>query len=195
MEAEFKEQLIKTDIREVYQRYLLGHDVWLFREHLKSKNHAQTYDDFKLYMSKELGLHVNNIAIVGSAKLGFSLSPDKDYSSFNDESDIDLVVVSQSLFNQSWQAFLSLHLRSYLPVYGPIAKNIFKGFVSLKEIDTRNDFFNEWSRKVEPLKKDLQTIFNIPHEINYRIYDSWESVENYHLLGLRVLKTTLEESN
>ena len=202
MESEFKKQLIETDIRDVYQRYLLGHDVWLFREHLNSKNHAQTYDDFKLYMSKELGLHVNNIAIVGSAKLGFSLSPSKNYSRFRDQpdennqkSDIDLVVVSQSLFNKSWQAFLSLHLRTYLPVYAPIAKNIFKGFVSLKEIDTRDEFFDEWSRKVEPLKKDLQTIFNIPHEINYRIYDSWESVENYHILGLKALKTELEESN
>ncbi|PSV98273.1 hypothetical protein [Photobacterium iliopiscarium] len=195
MDAEFKGQLIENNIRDVYQRYLLGHDVWFFREKLQSTTYAQDYDNFKLYMSKELGLHVNNIAIVGSAKLGFSLSPDKNYSQFHDRSDIDLVVVSQPIFTQAWQAFLELHQRTYLPTYGPIAKNIFKGFVSLKEIDTRNAFFDDWSRKVEPLKKDLQTIFNIPHDINYRIYDSWESVENYHTSGLKELKRQLEEND
>lgn len=195
MLEEFKAKLIEDDIRDVYQRYLLGHDTWYFREHKQSANYAQDYDDFKLYMSKKLELHVNNIAIVGSAKMGFSLSPTKDYRGFNEESDIDLVVVSSPIFKASWEAYLDLHLRGYLPTYAPVAKNIFKGFVSLKEIDNRAGFFDMWSRKVEPLKKDFQTLFGIPHEVNYRVYDSWESVERYHLSGLKTLKEKLEETN
>ncbi|RPA60321.1 hypothetical protein EGC86_14710 [Shewanella frigidimarina] len=62
MEDEFKEKLLEMDIRDVYQRYFLGHDVWLFRKHLKTTNHAQEYDNLKLFMSKGLELHVNNIA-------------------------------------------------------------------------------------------------------------------------------------
>lgn len=193
MLEEFKAKLINDDIRDVYQRYLLGHDTWYFREHKQSTNYAQDYDDFKLYMSKKLELHLNNIAIVGSAKLGFSLSPQKEYREFTDDSDIDLVIVSLPIFKASWEAYLDLHLRGYLPTYGPVAKNIFKGFVSLKEIDNRATFFDMWSRKVEPLKKDFQTLFSIPHELNYRVYDSWESVERYHLSGLKTLKEKLEE--
>ncbi|HCG8169809.1 hypothetical protein P3633_22205 [Vibrio parahaemolyticus] len=195
MLEEFKAKLIKDDIRDVYQRYLLGHDTWYFRKHKQSASYAQDYDDFKLYMSKKLELHVNNIAIVGSAKLGFSLSPQKDYREFNDDSDIDLVVVSSPIFKAAWEAYLDLHLRGYLPTYAPVAKNVFKGFVSLKEIDNRSTFFDTWSRKVEPLKKDFQTLFGIPHEVNYRVYDSWESVERYHLSGLKTLKEKLEETN
>lgn len=190
----FKSQLQNGNIRDVYQRYLLGHDIWYFRHYKQSEAFAQDYDDFKLYMSSKLSLHVNNIAIVGSAKMGFSLSPLKDYRLFNEESDIDLVVVSESLFKSSWFAFLELHNKGYLNPYAHVAKNIFKGFVSLKQIDTRSEFFSDWARKVEPLKKDFQTMFNIPHEINYRIYDSWESVERYHIAGLRTLKSALEEN-
>ncbi|EJG0735695.1 hypothetical protein C4G28_RS22975 [Vibrio parahaemolyticus] len=193
MLQEFKAKLLEDNIRDVYQRYLLGHDIWYFREYKQSTSFAADYDEFKLYMSHKLGLHVNNIAIVGSAKMGFSLSPSKDYRAFNDDSDIDLVVVSASTYKASWEAYLDLHHRGYLPTYAPVAKNIFKGFVSLKEIDSRADFFDEWTRKVEPLKKDFQTFFGIPHEINYRVYDSWESVERYHLSGLKELKEKLEE--
>ncbi|EFD4948461.1 TPA: hypothetical protein ACWKRV_002743 [Escherichia coli] len=189
---EFKEKLLSDDIRDVYQRYLLGHDIWYFREQKKSITFAKDYDEFKLYMSKKLEIHVNNIAIVGSAKMGFSLSPDKNYRTFNDESDIDLVLVSDRIYKSSWMAFIELQSKNYFPVYAPVAKNIFKGFVSLKELDIRVDFFNKWSRNVEPLKKDIQTIFGIPNDINYRIYDSWESVERYHIAGLNSLKDKLQ---
>ncbi|HBB2971248.1 TPA: hypothetical protein KAC81_005634, partial [Escherichia coli] len=103
---EFKEKLLSDDIRDVYQRYLLGHDIWYFREQKKSITFAKDYDEFKLYMSKKLEIHVNNIAIVGSAKMGFSLSPDKNYRTFNDESDIDLVLVSDRIYKSSWMAFI-----------------------------------------------------------------------------------------
>ena len=32
MLEEFKGKLLSDDIRDVYQRYLLGHDIWYFRE-------------------------------------------------------------------------------------------------------------------------------------------------------------------
>lgn len=37
-------------------------------------------------------------------------------------------------------AFIELQSKNYFPVYAPVAKNIFKGFVSLKELDIRVDF-------------------------------------------------------
>ncbi|HGN1344204.1 TPA: hypothetical protein ACKRMM_006051 [Pseudomonas aeruginosa] len=189
---EFKGKLLSEDIRDVYQRYLLGHDIWYFREKRKSVTFAKDYDEFKLFMSKMLGIHVNNIAIVGSAKMGFSLSPEKDYRNFDDESDIDLVLVSDGIYKSSWMAFIELHSKNYLPSYAPVAKNIFKGFVSLKKLDIRAHFFDDWSRKVEPLKRDIQTVFGISNDINYRIYDSWESVERYHIAGLNCLKDKLQ---
>lgn len=192
---DFKNNLLTKDVKKVYRRYLLGHDIWLFREHIAPTDFAQRYDDFKIYISEKLNLHVNNIAIVGSAKLGFSLAPDNNFRKFNEDSDIDIVIVSQSLFKQSWDAYFDLKQKGYLPTYAPVAKDIFRRFVNLKNPDIRSTFFDEWTRIVEPCKKDLQVLFSIPHDINYRIYDSWESVEQYHCSGLEALKNKLEAEN
>ena len=191
----FKEDLMSKDIHSVYRKYLLGHKIWYFETKLSVEDYAQTYDDFKIYMSERLNLHVNNIAIVGSAKLGFSLSPTKNYKCFDDESDIDLIIVSRELFRASWDAFLELSNRFHVNFYSGITSNIFRRFVSLKNPDIRNDFFSGWVKKVDPCKKDIQTIFNIPHEINYRIYESWESVESYHVNGLNKLINKMESDD
>lgn len=191
----FKEELQSKDIHSVYRKYLLGHKIWYFETKLNLPNHADTYDNFKVYMSERLNLHVNNIAIVGSAKIGFSLSPTKNYKLFDDDSDIDLVIVSRQLFRQSWDAFLELSNRFHVPFYNSVTSNIFRRFVFLKDPDIRNDFFSSWVKKVDPCKKDIQTIFGIPHDINYRIYESWESVENYHINSLSKLKSQMEADN
>ena len=75
----FKENLHSQDIKFVYRKFLLGHRIWYFETNAGVDNYAEMYDDFKLYMSEKLDLHVNNLAIVGSAKLGFSLSPKKNF--------------------------------------------------------------------------------------------------------------------
>jgi hypothetical protein len=190
---EFKENLKVYDSIYVYRKFLLGHRIWYFFQTFGEKSYAEKYDEFKLYMSNHLNLHVNNIAIVGSAKLGFSLSPKKKYSEFNLESDIDIVIVSSEIFRNSWDAFIDLSNRYYLKEYKCITSNIFRRFISLKNPDLRNDFFQSWAKKIDPCKKDLQTRFGMPHDINYRVYDSWEDVERYHVLGLECLKAELEK--
>lgn len=191
----FKTALMQHDSSYIYRKYLLGHDVWYFREKLKLKEYAHEYDDFKIYMSQKLGIHINNIAIVGSAKLGFSITPRKEkaFSTFSEESDIDIVVVSSDIFRSSWLAYLELSEKKKIAGYSGVKNNIFRRFVSLKNVDSSNRFFHEWLSKMEPCQKDLQIIYSVPNEINYRVYDSWEDVERYHLKGLEELKLLLEE--
>ncbi len=192
---EFIENLKNQNTPWLYRKYLLGHDIWYFREYLKKPNHADIYDDMKIFMSENLDIHVNNIAIVGSAKLGFSINPTekKKFTPFSDDSDLDIAIVSPEIFRKSWDAFIDLSGRGYLRGYQQITGNIFRRFVMLKKPDSRNEFFREWSGKVDPCKKDLQTLFSINHEINYRIYESWEAVERYHCNGLDKLKELVGE--
>ncbi len=49
-------------------------------------------------------IHPNEVLVVGSAKLGFSIAPSKRYRPFCDESDIDVVIVSDTLFSRIWRA-------------------------------------------------------------------------------------------
>ena len=194
---DFIENLKIKDIRWMYRKYLLGHDIWYFREYLGKPDHAEIYDDMKIFMSEKLGIHVNNIAIVGSAKLGYSITPieEKMFRKFSQESDLDIAIVSPDLFRKSWDAFIDLARKGYLYKYSTITGNIFRRFVMLKKPDFRNDFFREWNSRVEPCQKDLQTIFSISHDINYRIYESWEAVEQYHCNGLEKMKAFIGEQN
>lgn len=53
------------------------------------------------------GVHPNrDIYLVGSAQLGFSISPSghKRWRAFGDQSDIDLAIVSERLFEEFWNA-------------------------------------------------------------------------------------------
>ena len=45
-----------------------------------------------------------DVFLVGSARLGFSIKPTAQFRHFNDQSDLDIVIVSKSLFEQYWKA-------------------------------------------------------------------------------------------
>lgn len=54
-------------------------------------------------VASEFNLDSNrDVFLVGSAKLGFSIAPHKRYKPFNDESDLDLAIVSSELFKRVW---------------------------------------------------------------------------------------------
>jgi len=192
---EFQKALTNGNPKSLYRSFLLGHDIWYFREHLKKPDHATEYDKMKNLMSERLNIHPNNIAIIGSAKLGFSITPTegKCFVPFSDRSDLDIAIVSSEIFRRSWTAFLDLAAKGYLPRYHNVTSNIFRRFVSLKKPDHRSEFFREWNGLVEPCKKDLQVLFSITHDINYRIYESWEAVEHYHCQGIQKLKKMIED--
>ena len=63
------------------------------------------YDSIRSWLSTKLDVHAKEISIVGSARLGESLNPKKIGTPFNSASDLDLLVVSGSLFNQLQNEF------------------------------------------------------------------------------------------
>lgn len=176
---------------DVYYDYLLGQEVWYFQ------NNGPDFDKFKKYISRNLEIPFNNISIVGSAKTRYSFSPTKNFSEFHEDSDFDLIIVSNKLFSRIWEAYRVISSNQYLHDYDKKCRNVFNGFVSLKDNDRTygNSTLEEWQKLILSFKTGLQLKFNIQHEINYRIYSDWESVESYHLKGITKLKSTLDETN
>ena len=56
----------------------------------------------KAEISSHFGERPENVYLVGSAKLGFSIAPHKLWQPFSDESDIDVVIISEDLFKSLW---------------------------------------------------------------------------------------------
>lgn len=181
--------------QEIYHKYLIGQEVWYFKKF--TDDHSSTYDEFKKFISIKLKVPFNNISIVGSAKTRFSLSPKKGFKEFDDKSDFDLIIVSRLMYETIWSAYREISQQGFLPQYQYKCQNVFNGFVSIRDTDPvfGNDSLVEWQRIVRTFKADVQLKFNIQHEINYRIYADWESVQDYHIRGISKLKGIMHETN
>ena len=193
MEVEnYKKDLLNMDLEDVYTKYVLGGEVWYFKDKFGNK-WFEKYNEFKIFISKKLGVHYNDIVIAGSAKTGFSLNPDKKYKAFGDNSDIDIIIISQSLFYKFWNAYLK---DSYSDVkvnqYSYVCKCIFRKFLTFEGFQKSNEDFSSWKKQTKGFEKDLQLHYGISHEIHYRIYESWEAAQLYYISGIKKGKEELE---
>lgn len=190
-----KEDLInfikKNSDKEIYYKYLMGQEVWYFKN--RHQDHSAKYDEFKKFISNSLDIPFNNIAIVGSAKTKFSFSPYKNFKEFGEGSDLDLIIVSKYYYKKIWAAYRKVSNESFLHNYDTKTGNIFNGFIGVKDSDSTygNEDLKDWQRLVRTFKAQLQLKFNIIHDVNYRIYAYWESVQDYHMRGINKLKEGL----
>ena len=148
------------------------------------------YHEIKVATSDALDVPVKSVAIVGSAKTGYSLTPGRNYSPFSDKSDLDLVIVSENLFRDLWESQLNFVNSATGQQYAAVAKNIFRHFISIKAEEIQGDqieYFSDWISRVDKLRQTLQLNFKLPTEVNYRVYDTWKYVEQYHVAGLNAL--------
>jgi predicted nucleotidyltransferase len=64
-------------------------------------SNPEGYLSLQSEVAAKIGLSVNEIRMIGSAKLGFSLNSDHLLSPFGPGSDIDLVIVSSAVFDEA----------------------------------------------------------------------------------------------
>ncbi|MDC4714437.1 hypothetical protein NQ806_18265, partial [Acinetobacter baumannii] len=95
-----------------------------------------------------------------------------------------------------WAAYRKISQEGYLHNFNSKSNAIFNGFISIKDTDDTygNDYLNEWQRLIRTFKAELQLKFKIQHDVNYRIYSDWESVQDYHIRGINKLKEGLVKS-
>ena len=189
----YKEDLVNMKLEDVYTRYVLGGEVWYFKEKF-GEQWFDKYNEFKIFISKKLGVHYNDIAIAGSAKTGFSLNPSKGYRAFGENSDIDIIIISQPLFYRFWNAYLK---DSYSEVrvnkYLYVCQCIFRKFITFDGFKKGNEEFSDWEKQTRGFEKDLQLCYGIAHDIHYRIYESWEAAQMYYISGMKKSLLELED--
>ena len=154
------------------------------------------------------GLAVGDIRIVGSARLGFSMKPRNHLREFTEESDIDVVVVNETLFDQLWIALL-------VAAYPRLAVNreigrwdvpgraeLFAGWLTPTAIhmDWRivgqrgvplSHFKRQW---FDALKLAARHSIKPHNDIQGRLYRTWRHAELYHLFSISELRRSLENT-
>lgn len=77
--AELLTTLRSNGAKHVYNHLLLDENVFLLRR-LFPDNHAEKYHQLKVAAAEALDVPTKNIAIVGSSKTGYSLTPNRNFA-------------------------------------------------------------------------------------------------------------------
>lgn len=196
-EDDIKQDLLKTNVKEFYMKYLLRADNWYFERilNIDEKDIIHAVDDFKMLVSDAFDIGFNNTVIVGSAKLGVSLSPEKFLKHFTDEgdnqSDIDIAIISTQLFDYFWRLFRMSYNITNKKYYRYISRGIYRGYISDTDLLNIEECRVEWIKKSNAATKSLQRDMYFKHEIHYRIYRDWKDLEEYHIQSIEQLKGDL----
>ena len=200
-----KKDLITMSVEDFYVKHILKSRNWYFTEHchLDGSELIDKIDLFREIISRNFNVSFYSVKMVGSAKVGYSLSPYKDLKQFcaetssNEASDIDVAIVSDKLYNYYWDKIRIINNKNYyFPnkfLYNTIARSIYKGFLNDKDICAFDDIRIEWEKIVDPIGVALQRELKIFHPVTYRLYRNWEDLREYQLNGIIATKDRLEK--
>jgi hypothetical protein len=210
---EFKSLVIAVDSHNVLAKvFLLEGTPYVF------ESSPMKYVIFREQVAERFSVGSQDVCIVGSAKLGFSPSPIKFGRQFKEESDVDVVVISEELFHfGSFELFKSLnsvspsvHDARKMNEKSSVVQVDARDWVRMKEA-LRNYTFNNFNPSLLPGENALrQDIFEkitstaglflalepqvFVSKIRCRIFKSWKAAEGYYANSLRQLKSSFADN-
>lgn len=152
------------------------------------------YDDVRSGFSQVFGNSPSDIAIVGSGKYGYSLSPDKGFRQFQHDdtepfvSDIDLVVISRPIFNETWKNLRRAHYNGAVNAQKYFQNDVFRRFITVGTDDTNDTkYLRDLTVLLNSIRKTATTRFGITQTVKLRVYCSWADAKSYHVWSLQKL--------
>lgn len=164
----FKQDLLTSESEYLVQKYLIFGSPYIF------KSHEYLYFDLKKELASNFNVKPSEVFMIGSSKLGFSISPRKLWLEIDKgrDSDIDMVILSESLFDAFWKDLLDFRIEITSrnecqdKNYRRFVDYFFKGWLrpDLFPFDYHNgndwiDFFNELSYKKYDKRKVSCAVF------------------------------------
>jgi hypothetical protein len=190
-EAAFRSAIASMNPLDFCRSHLFDGEAWLFT-HGSGLETPGSYHDFRVSVANAINTNPNNVAIIGSAKYGFSMSPAKAMRKFNEESDVDVVIVSQELFETVWTDIRTAIYNGYSHLKGLHSNQIILRFVVLESAKRYSTtYLRTTARIVESLARSLNLETRIQQPFKFRIYGSWSDVELYHSDGVSRLRDAL----
>lgn len=197
-----KSDLLSMEPREFYFKHIVKSHNWYFSDylHFSPTEVVDRMDYFKEIVSTKLNINFHNVQIVGSAKVGYSLSPEKLFTPFHDErpdkpsSDIDIAIISERLYQKFWDELRHVKKIRYMQTYyNHLTESIFRGYINEKDLLKVQDLRIEWEELTRPINVMLQDELGFVHPITYRVYRSWDDLEEYQIIGISKARCSLEE--
>lgn len=190
--------------KQFYTKHIIRSNNWYLQCYLKKEPDEviRLLDDYRLIIGECMGVSLNSIMMVGSGKIGCSLSPpnslhpedSKLFQPFNDDesvrkvSDLDIAIISNDIFQEYWKLFRQSFKMKYIVTYSHIYQELYRGYINERNIMEVEGCRKEWNKKATLSKKRLHEELYFRHDISYRIYRSWEDFEEYNMQNIEKLK-------
>lgn len=194
--------LLELSPEHFFMKHIVKSHNWYIAEYLETPSDQliDKIDLLKEIVSKKFKISFHSLQIVGSAKTGFSLSPRKILLPFHDagddekSSDIDIAIVSNSWYFNVWDKVRNtrqVYYNNNNELYNRFTSSIFKGFINEKDICGLEPIRKLWQEQVAPVNQELQDKLAFIHPVTYRIYRSWEDLEDYQINSIICAKKTI----
>lgn len=188
-DTEVKQSLKTQTAKEFVATKVLGQLPVLF-----SGDHDM-HDTWRSEFSQRIGVSPESIVIVGSAAIGCSLNPYKNYKLFDDQSDVDVAIISETHFLESWRYLRANNhqLNKQPPKIKQSweehkVKYIFWGTIATDRLLAVFPFAPAWNRAVAQMRKIDPSN---GRDISLRLYADMDALRSYQCSTVRMLQKEL----
>src|SRR5438128_10586931 len=186
---EFSDLLNSRDHTKIVDEILVAGIPFAFRDS------PADYDVLRTSLGTALHLSADSMTVVGSGRIGFSLSPEKYGTPFLPESDLDVVVVSAEMFDVAWFDLLRLG-RKYLNLRKQVQSwvdahrenHVYFGFIIPDRLPGAVAVSPTWFRTFRGLARNPSLA---GRDVNGRLYRTWDHVYVHQLYSLRRIQQGL----
>jgi hypothetical protein len=150
------------------------------------------YFELKSDIADKFKIHPSEIVMVGSGKLGFSIKPQKRYELFGDESDIDIAIISPTLFDTVWQIVFDYAQTDADAIWErktSFIEYLFQGWIRPDKLPQSYllEFAKDWWKFFNTLTRTYKSF-----PIKGGLYKSWYHFERYQSRAVDACKQAME---
>lgn len=186
MKEILKKEIINYDPSFITSKWVIERIPYLFN------NELEAYINWKEKLSSLIGVDSKSIVFTGSSAVGLSLSPDKNFKTFDENSDVDVAIISSYHFDVSWHFLRNFGTNRYRvsqkiknSIDDHRTRLIYWGTIATDQIIQLLPFAQDWVTAINEMKKISPTI---DKEINFRIYKDFEALRAYQNGSISKLK-------
>jgi hypothetical protein len=158
------------------------------------------YFEIRRSTAQAFNICPSEVLIVGSCRMGFSIKDDQLYSAIRPDSDIDIAIVSESLFQEYWEAVFRFATSDSTfrtsEKYLTFAKDLAKGWIMPRGLPQMRSFLktNTWVTHFDRLG-GKRFHGPEPRNINAKLYRSWSRLQAYQEILVRKRRHDLVRSH
>lgn len=188
----FKSDLQNTAMTDsgILNKYILCDNPYIF------SNNVGLYSQLKTTIGSHFQVDITRIHMVGSAKLGFSIARSKLWKTFDDDSDIDMVIISEAVFDRLWKILSTLNVGHYdrteqeQKKFDSFLKYFFRGWIRPDFLPLKHAEAQEW---LDYFKSISYKRFG-PYKITCAVFKEEFFFRKYHERNIHLIRQGVDHA-